>query len=67
MTEQACFISSSEIVNGGANRIQCGANKNQSVKTPFAIHASIICLLVSKLSNSTAINNPLERIAIILG
>ena len=64
----AAFINcSSEIVNGGAMRRQCGAKKNQSVSKPFARQLSIIFLLVSKLSNSTPIHKPAERTAFIAG
>jgi len=37
-----CFF---EIIKGGEIRKQFGANKNQSVNTPFSIQVSIILLL----------------------
>ena len=67
MILQALRISFLEIVSGGAMRIQFGANKNQSVNTPFFMQRSITFLFVSKLSNSMAINNPRERIAFMAG
>ena len=36
------------MINGGEIRRQLGANKNQSVKTPAEMHASIIFLFDSK-------------------
>jgi hypothetical protein len=64
---QAFCICSSEIIKGGEIRKQFDANKNQSVKTPLAIHLSIIFLFVSKESNSTAIHSPKDLIAFIFG
>jgi hypothetical protein len=60
MIEQAFFICASEITNGGEIRRQFAPNKNQSVRMPFAIHASVIFLLDSKESNSIAIHKPKE-------
>ena len=39
-------------------RIHSGEKRNQSVISPFSIQRSMILLLVSKLSNSTAISRP---------
>lgn len=64
---QAILISSSLIFNGGTIRSAFDANKNQSVKTPCAINASIIFLLVSKLSKKTAIIKPALLMLFIVG
>src|SRR6266511_716316 len=64
---QAAWICFSEIINGGEIRRQLEANKNQSVRTPFAILASIIFLLASNESNSIASHKPNERTDFILG
>ena len=44
MILHAATISSLEIISGGTIRKHSGANKNQSVKTPLSINASIIFL-----------------------
>ena len=63
---QALLICCSEIMKGGEIRKQLGANKNQSVKIPLEMHASIIFLFVAKESNSKASHKPNDRIDFIL-
>src|SRR5438045_9603372 len=55
------------MINGGQMRRQFGANKNQSVNTPFRMQLSITFLLVSSESNSTASHKPNERMHFIFG
>ena len=47
ITSQALLISRSLMVSGGAIRRQSGAKRNQSVSTPFAMHALISFLFTS--------------------
>src|SRR5436190_6683686 len=61
------FICASSIAKEGEMRRQLGANKNQSVRIPCLIHSSIIFLLVSKESNSTASHKPNDRMAFMFG
>src|SRR5690606_41628949 len=58
ITEQDFWISLGVMLKGGAILRQLDPKRNQSVSTPPSMAWSITFLQYSKLSNSTAINNP---------
>lgn len=64
---QASRISFSEMVNGGAMRMQSAANKNQSENKPSSLQRDKVCSAASAFSNATANNNPLLRTDFIFG